>query len=86
MVILLNMISEFAWPLMYQAQKIGLMGDGYVWLNTDSVTMGQLPTKEILTFTGLLGTRPMASKSNLYSAFFGRNDNPSVSKLCLVIL
>ena len=78
-VVILHMGSDMAWTVMNQAQKMGLMDDGYVWLNTDSVTMGQLPTKESLRYTGLVGTRPMASKSNLYSTFFGRNDSPRVS-------
>ncbi len=78
-VVILHMGSDMAWTVMNQAHNMGLMDDGYVWLNTDSVTMGQLPTKESSRFTGLFGTRPMASKSNLYSTFFGRNDSPRVS-------
>ena len=79
-VIILNMVSDFAWPLMYQALEVGLMEEGFVWLVTDGVTMNQLPAGNISAFTGLLGTRPTVSKSTSYSTFFGKNDKPSVSK------
>ncbi len=82
--ILLNMGSEYAWPLMQQALSIGLMNDGYVWLLTDGVTIGKLPAQNISPFTGLLGTRPVATKSILYQTFFGRNDNPSVSAITVL--
>ncbi len=75
------MSSDFAWPLMYQALEIGLMTESYVWFNTDSVTMAQTPTKNISAFTGLLGTRPIASKSMLFRTFFGQSDDPSVSNI-----
>ena len=71
--------TDYAWPLLYQAHKVGLMEEGYAWLVTDGITMGQLPAGNITAFTGLLGTRPTVSKSTLYSTFFGRNDNPCVS-------
>ena len=78
--ILLHMRYDFAWPLMYQAHSVSLMDTGYVWLTTDGVTIGPLPTNQITGFSGLLGTRPMASKSNVYTMLLGRNDKPSVSE------
>nr|AHA51372.1 ANF_receptor domain-containing protein [Euplokamis dunlapae]AQX17744.1 ionotropic glutamate receptor [Euplokamis dunlapae] len=84
-IVVLHADGKYAKYILEQAMEMGMLGKGYAWILTDSVTgnPGVLQTEDGYLpsyYTGLLGTRPLYSAGPFYEEFMKNftKDNPGV--------
>ncbi|XP_062097846.1 glutamate receptor 2.7-like isoform X2 [Humulus lupulus] len=85
-VFVLHMLPDLAYRIFAMAEKIGMMGNGYVWIMTDGVAdfLGSANSTVLHSMQGVLGLKTHVPKTNKLQNFTARwrtkfqRENPTI--------